>query len=216
MTEERPFSVRSGINPEPHPTPEAAPEELRYFLLKHLKEEYRDSPFGAAEIIAEFLRSPGLSRPFRNPYDPSTWERLYKIILEFEWWKVYDFIEFIYNTSAVPGKHEFILRLNNLFSEQNICYRINREGKIIYSGSETFTTTVERAESALEATGRLTAKNEIHKALEDLSKRPTPDLTGAVQHAMAALECVARDVCGESSETLGAIIKKHPDKFPPP
>jgi len=33
---------------------------------------------------------------------------------------------------------------------------------------------------------------------------------------MAALECVANTVCGEESETLGQLIKKHPDKFPAP
>jgi hypothetical protein len=49
--------------------------------------------------------------------------------------------------------------------------------------------------------------NEIHKALENLSKRPVPDLTGAVQHAMAALECVANDVCGENGETLGKVVR---------
>ncbi|MGA2859581.1 MAG: hypothetical protein ABSE40_22150 [Candidatus Sulfotelmatobacter sp.] len=33
---------------------------------------------------------------------------------------------------------------------------------------------------------------------------------------MAALECVAKDVCGEEGGTLGQVIKKHPDKFPAP
>jgi hypothetical protein len=33
---------------------------------------------------------------------------------------------------------------------------------------------------------------------------------------MAALECVATDVCGEEGKTLGQVIKKHPDKFPAP
>lgn len=50
-----------------------------------------------------------------------------------------------------------------------------------------------------------TAANEIHEALTDISRRPTADVTGAIQHAMAALECVAREVDG-SSDTLGRII----------
>jgi hypothetical protein len=72
------------------------------------------------------------------------------------------------------------------------------------------------ATSQLAKAGRKTAKDEMHKALGDLSKRPHPDLTGAVHHAMAALECVASDVCGEKGETLGQIVKRHPNRFPPP
>ncbi len=33
---------------------------------------------------------------------------------------------------------------------------------------------------------------------------------------MAGLECVANHVCGEGGETLGQLVKNHPDKFPPP
>lgn len=40
------------------------------------------------------------------------------------------------------------------------------------------------------------------------------DLTGAIQHAMAALECVARDVCGDEQATLGEIIKRYPGTIP--
>ena len=61
-----------------------------------------------------------------------------------------------------------------------------------------------------------TAAQEIHEALQDLSRRPRPDITGSVQHALAALECVARDVADDSKATLGAIIKKYPGLLPPP
>ena len=47
----------------------------------------------------------------------------------------------------------------------------------------------------------------IHEALQDLSRRPQPDLTGALQHALAALECLARDVTGENKPTLGQLMR---------
>ena len=43
----------------------------------------------------------------------------------------------------------------------------------------------------------------------DLSKRPESDLTGALQHALAALERVARDVTGRSQ---GDILGANPGK----
>jgi predicted DNA binding CopG/RHH family protein len=49
---------------------------------------------------------------------------------------------------------------------------------------------------------------EIHEALHDISRRPKPDRTGAIQHAIAALECTAREVTGEPNATLGALIPK--------
>ncbi len=63
---------------------------------------------------------------------------------------------------------------------------------------------------------RHTAQNELHSALRDISRRPDPDLTGAVQHALAALECVARDVCGDPKATLGGILERHPGLLPGP
>jgi hypothetical protein len=50
----------------------------------------------------------------------------------------------------------------------------------------------------------------------DLSRRPAPDVTGAIQHALAALECVARDATGERSATLGKILARNPYLVPSP
>jgi len=68
----------------------------------------------------------------------------------------------------------------------------------------------------LEASGRPTAAQEIHQTLQDLSRRPDPDITGAVQHGMAALECVAREATGDPKPTLGEILKRNPDLLPKP
>jgi len=88
-------------------------------------------------------------------------------------------------------------------------------GIIETRGSESFESAVNNAVEALEASKRTTAKSEIHEALRDLSRRPEADLTGAVQHAMAALECVARDVSNDKA-TLGDILKRYPDLLPKP
>ena len=131
--------------------------------------------------------------------------------------EVYDFAEAIFDARASNSIYDaqlFQRDLNKLFEEHNIPYRMSG-GQITFRGSESFEVSVGTAKSVLGATGRKTAKDEIHKALEDLSRRP-PDLTGAVHHAMAALECVATDVCGEEGETLGQVIRKHPEKFPAP
>ena len=61
-----------------------------------------------------------------------------------------------------------------------------------------------------------TVKNEIKEALTDLSRRPNPDITGAIQHSLASLECVCRVVSGDPKATLGDLIRRNPDIIPRP
>jgi hypothetical protein len=73
----------------------------------------------------------------------------------------------------------------------------------------------ETAAHSLTIAGAGTARGEIEQAHADIKKAP-PDLTGAVQHALSALECVARKHAGNSNATLGDLIKKFPGLLPPP
>jgi hypothetical protein len=65
--------------------------------------------------------------------------------------------------------------------------------------------------TVLETAKLQTAHSEMKKALDDLSRRPQADITGAIQHSLACLECVCREVTGDKKATLGALIKKFPD-----
>jgi hypothetical protein len=111
---------------------------------------------------------------------------------------------------------EFQSALNEFFAEQGIGWQLTTDGEIVTRGTEAFEAGVYEAVAALDTAGRTTAQGEIHQALADLSRRPAPDLTGAVQHAMAALECVARDAAGDLKATLGDILKRYPDLIPKP
>ena len=57
---------------------------------------------------------------------------------------------------------------------------------------------------------------EIQEALIDLNRKPKPDVTGAIQHATAAVECILRNITGEHNATLGQILKKRKDIILPP
>jgi hypothetical protein len=58
--------------------------------------------------------------------------------------------------------------------------------------------------------------NRTSMARSRLWRTPEADLTGAVQPAMAALECVARSACGDEKATLGEAIKRCPGTIPKP
>jgi hypothetical protein len=73
---------------------------------------------------------------------------------------------------------------------------------------------VELANAALEDAQMLTAASELREAYVDLARRP-PDLTGAVQHSLAALECIAREHCSDHA-TFGKLLQRYDELFPRP
>lgn len=124
------------------------------------------------------------------------------------WHRVYDIAERFYDKlSSIDSDkgQEFQTRLNEFFHEHGVGWEMI-EGRIVARGSEIFGQVSTTAVDALNATGRKTSAQEIHEALRDLSRRPHADVTGAIQHAMAALECVARDVTNQQTKTLGQLI----------
>jgi hypothetical protein len=147
---------------------------------------------------------------------------------ECAWYRVYDVIEAVYERLNVGGRqitgrrNEAILassyfadEINAVFREKGIGWQLV-DGMIEVRGEESFEQSVHGGREALEEAGRTTAARELHEALGDLSRRPEADVTGAVQHAMAALECVARDAVGDQKATLGELIKRYPDLLPKP
>jgi hypothetical protein len=153
-------------------------------------------------------------------------------LLQCPWYQIYDVAERIYayfelRKSAAEQVYGFMpaLRetradrfqrdLNAFMRRAGIGWQMI-QGKVEVRGPEALEAAVHRAADTLQQSGRNTAENELREALRDMSRRPTPDLTGAVQHAGAALECVARDVTGDPKKTLGDILKARPGLFPRP
>jgi hypothetical protein len=66
----------------------------------------------------------------------------------------------------------------------------------------------------LEAAGHAASFRELKEAHSDLTKRPDPDLTGVVQHCMAALEGTAKVIAGVEAGTLNDVLKNRKLKFP--
>ena len=95
-----------------------------------------------------------------------------------------------------------------------IAQRCNlKKAKIAVAGRLAFALATGHATKVMQQYGASTASSEIPELLRDISRRPNAEATGAIQHAMAALECVSREV-GGMTEALGAAFRR-PD-LPPP
>jgi len=77
--------------------------------------------------------------------------------------------------------------------------------------------TIDRLSSSelLRQNGHEASLRELNEAHTDL-RRIAPDLSGAVHHAMAALENTAKVIAGDSRATLPQILKKQQIVLPPP
>lgn len=211
------FSARHGLSvPQPdslrHQT---ASDELRLAAIQ----------FGSdLGVPPDFLRST-LLEIINAPREQQFWtepryvlEETQRQILKAEWFEVYDFIEavafwFISNGSTAGERYE--TKLNRYFERHGIGWQL-KGGRINARGPEAFETILSQARVETERRGLQAAHHELHEALLDLSRRPHPDLTGAIQHAAAALECVARDVTGEANATLGEILNRYGSALPAP
>lgn len=201
-----------------------------------------DAPRGLREFLVSVAYDAGLSpkslrplvcRLLRIAPDSGNWSEWPNIAYEVSelvgscpWYNVYDIIEKIYDSLArsqrlapydesMSAADYFASEINAFFMVNGIGWQLT-DGQIQIRGPEIFEDVTRKAIDLLRSSTRATARNEIHEALGDLSRRPEPDKTGAVQHALAALECISRDVSGNPRLTLGDILKKYPDLLPQP
>jgi hypothetical protein len=185
---------------------EDAPEGLRA-AIPLIAEDAGMRPNEMRRVACQIL----LVRPDPSNWSeyPNVWEEVNGLLANADWFKVYDIAEAFYGAlhARWEGHGTFQSRLNHYFEDHGIGWQMT-DGLILYRGSETFREATREAASVLKETGRINAANEIHEALRDISRRPQPDVTGAIQHVIAALECIARDITGEPNHTLGRMIPK--------
>lgn len=205
MTER--FSDREGYRPPAAPITirEDAPSELRGAVLV-LAEEAELNPSTMREVICQVL----LVKPDANNWSeyPNIWNEVDWLVMHAPWYKVYDIVEALYARIRFYGATataNFARRLNDFLVEHGIGWEL-RDGRIVHRGSGAFAKSVHDAPRILDSSGFQRAANEMREALGDISRRPAPDVTGAIQHAMAALEATAREVAGQPNPTLGKLV----------
>lgn len=188
-----------------------APPELRAWLLPLVK-RLNFSIASFREIISQtsFLS-----------LDSNQWsENLFmeseikELLDKCQWNYIYDIIEETYTQLPTNKKEEFASNINKFFISNGYGWKLDK-GLILSRGDDAFEQSINSAINCIEQSNP-DAHSEIRKALVDISKRPESDVTGAVQHSMAALECLCRDYFDDSKRNLGDLIKIYRDRIPKP
>jgi len=186
---------------------EDAPKVLREGIVM-LADNLGFKPNGARNVVCKVL----LRQPNRygNWSSSDVSQEVQDLVAGAPWYRVYDIAEAFYRSLADSDEEKgraYQEGLNELFSENGIGWAME-DGLIVTRGSEMFAMASKEASKMMIVTGRQVAAREMHEALADLSRRPAADITGAIQHSMAALECVTRDILGQPNKTLGQLISE--------
>lgn len=212
------FSKRHGfheITEAPITVRNDAPYDLRGVIVD-IAYEFGFTPRSLRDLVCRVLRT----RPDQDNWSeyPNIDNELRQLLDECDWFYVYDVLEAIAyqvpRLSREKTEEEFHDEMNMYFMRHGIGWKLVN-GLLSYRGDEGLERILSNAVTAQNMTQHQTAANELHEAIKDMSRRPNPDTTGVIQHAMASLECVARDVSG-SKDTLGDWIKKNDNAFPKP
>lgn len=205
MTER--FSRRHGFRVEARPirVRQDAPAELRdavVYIAHDLGLSFKE----LREILCRILHT--APNPGNWTEIPNLRDEVLELAGSCEWFLVYDFIERLYQSLPRGHRGRFADEVSEFFLANGIGWKLE-DGAVSYRGDDEFERSVRSVNQVLIREGRQTAAREMAEALSDLSRLPEPDVTGAVQHAVAALECVARDVCNDRHATLGQLIQRH-------
>ncbi len=180
-----PFSRRHGFRAQrPITVREDAPRALRAGLVGILR-DMGHSYTSVRELICPVLHE------FPDPNNwteiPNVRDEVLALVQDCDWFRIYDIAEVAYGSFVGENRQdEFAERLNVLFEDLGIGWQMI-DGHIVTRGDQDFERAVAQANAQIEGAGMQSAKTELNEARADLSRRPEPDITGTVQHCMAAI-----------------------------
>lgn len=207
------FTNRNQINIEPREITIRfdAPTELREWLLGLIKKlKYSIASF--RDIVCQM--SYQTANPNQWGENSYMEEEIRGLLANCQWNNIYDIIEATIEALPPQCKKTFSDSINSFFISNGYGWKLEN-GQIISRGEDAFEQSIKSAVECVKDTNP-DAYSEINKALVDISKRPEPDITGAVQHSMAALECFCRSFFNDERKTLGELIKHYRNKIPNP
>lgn len=148
-----------------------------------------------------------------NSFSPSEWylhwmslkERIESHILEGEWYRVYDLIEFFLREYPYEKNNTFLTYcLNKVFQEENVGYSIIANQVVpIFDNGE-----VKEIEDALvKASSWQGVYDDLISAMKHLSDRKHPDYKDSIANSIRAVEGVAKLITHQTG-TLGELMPK--------
>ncbi|OUM06554.1 hypothetical protein BW686_15795 [Pseudomonas syringae] len=173
-------------------------EHERHSSFKHVEGSNLDSL--AMRIWSSFFKAP---LDDMQPQWLSYLETVRKIYFSFEWYKVYDFIEFVAHNGPQDRAEGFMKACNKILCDENAGYRfINGLIAPITSPAE-----IDELETALsKGAGYHGVKLHLETALQLLTDKKNPDPRNSMKESISAIESLAKHLTGLPKATLGDAL----------
>lgn len=121
--------------------------------------------------------------------------------MNFEWFEVYDFLEFLYDNYPKDTKH-FLYSCNKILERELSAYRFV-SGKIVKIISDIEISEINEAISSPFDS----INNHFNRALELLSDKKNPDYRNSIKESISAVESMCRIISQNEKVTLGEALK---------
>jgi hypothetical protein len=145
-------------------------------------------------------------RPYSGFMDPA--RRLDDLIVErCDWLEFYRIVELGAELSARRGPKDYSEKVNALLDDENIGWRLGKDGLLTHAVSAEFTEATAGAVAATNRLGLTHLRDQLTSAIDKLRQRKL-DPTNAVKDAVGALEGVARWRLGKTSGDLGDMARE--------
>jgi len=142
-----------------------------------------------------------------NNWTAKTKTQLREWFFNWEWFEIYDFIEFISKTESPTNNEKFKLFCNNVLEKEISGYRfINGLIAPITSEPE-----INEIDTAIENAGNknLTGvKTHLESALRKLSDRDSPDYRNSIKESISAIESIAKVISNNRKDSLRGALNK--------
>lgn len=132
--------------------------------------------------------------------------RLTKIYDSWEWYQVYEFVEFLLSVEPKRFDKAFVEACNGVLEREHAQYRIvNRQVVEIVDATE-----IEAIETAIQASANEQFRavgQHFEAALSLLADKRQPDYRNSTKESISAVEAVCRMVSGKPKASLGEALK---------
>lgn len=124
-----------------------------------------------------------------------------------EWFEVYDFIEFVSKTDSPTDNIEFINFCNGILEKEISGYRFIN-GLIVPITSESEVSEIDSAISNTGNSSLIGVKTHLETALRKLADRNTPDYRNSIKESISAVESIAKVISNNNRDSLGGALNK--------
>ena len=157
------------------------------------------------QLLDEHLKQP----VERILYFPNTISTLESHYFKCEWYKAYDFIEFIADKYPDKSTNDmFISSCNTVLEQESSAYRFVG-GKLTQMTSEEEIAEIEEVlSSPLQP-----VSTHMKRALDLLSDKESPDYRNSIKESISAVEAISKAFTGSTKGTLGQALEKLEEKI---